>query len=230
MKRLVVLGLALEVFAVSCRTAPPLAQHTGTPSPMASASSFAPSPPSPRPSMTGTAPPHFVGSISAIDPMERAAMISSGVWRQGCPVSIERLRLLTVTFWGFSRSVQTGRLVVNEDVAADVLGVMHRLFDQRFLIRRMELVDAYGGDDDRSMAADNSSAFNCRTVAGAPGVWSQHAYGRAIDLNPVENPYVSGSTVLPPSGARYADRTLTTPGMVHANDATVRVFTAAGWG
>ena len=157
-------------------------------------------------------------------------MISSGVWRQGCPVSIDRLRLVTVSLWGFEGNVRTGRLVVNQDVAADVLGIMHGLFDRRFPIRRMELVDAYGGDDYRSMAADNSSAFNCRPVQGAPGVWSQHAYGRAIDLNPLENPYVSGGTVLPASGARYADRSLTAPGMIHANDATVGAFAAHGWG
>ncbi|MDG5473993.1 M15 family metallopeptidase, partial [Jeotgalibacillus sp. ET6] len=63
------------------------------------------------------------------------------------------------------------------------------LFTQRFPIRSMRLVDDFGGDDDQSMAADNTSAFNCRPVAGS-NHWSQHAYGRAVDVNPLENPYI----------------------------------------
>ena len=75
---------------------------------------------------------------------------------------------------------------------------------ERYPIRQMRLVDAYGADDHRSMAADNTSAFNCRFVAGSPGVWSEHAYGRAIDVNPIENPYVTASGyVSPPEGAPY---------------------------
>ena len=84
---------------------------------------------------------------------------------------------------------------------------MRALYRLRFPIRQMRLVDAYGADDHRSMDADNTSAFNCRFVAGSPGVWSEHAYGRAIDVNPVENPYVTASGyVSPPAGAPYARR------------------------
>jgi hypothetical protein len=79
------------------------------------------------------------------------------------------------------------------------------------------------------VAADNTSAFNCRFVSGTTR-WSEHAYGRALDVNPVENPFVSGSYVSPPAGAAYADRSRRAPGMVHAGDATVRAFAAVGWG
>ena len=73
-----------------------------------------------------------------------------------------------------------------------------------------------GADDHRSMAADNTSAFNCRFVAGSDGVWSEHAYGRALDLNPLENPYVTESGyVSPPAGAPFADRSRHRRGMVH---------------
>ena len=93
----------------------------------------------------------------------------------------------------------------------------------------MELIDRYGADDRRSMAADNTSAFNCRFVAGT-NRWSMHAYGLAIDLNPVENPYVSGSHVSPPAGAPFADRSRDAPGMIHDGDAVVRAFARrAGW-
>ena len=93
-----------------------------------------------------------------------------------------------------------------------------RLYRLRYPIRRMELIDRYGADDHRSMAADNTSAFNCRFVAGTQR-WSMHAYGLAIDLNPVENPYVSGSHVSPPAGEPYADRSRHAAGMIHAGDA-----------
>ena len=94
----------------------------------------------------------------------------------------------------------------------------------------MQLVDAFHGDDDRSMAANNTSAFNCRSVTGDPGVWSQHSYGWAIDINPVQNPYLSGRTVLPPAGRTYADRSRQQPGMIHGGDPVVRAFASIGWG
>lgn len=93
----------------------------------------------------------------------------------------------------------------------------------------MRLVDAYGADDHRSMNADNTSAFNCREVAGRPGVWSRHAYGRAIDINPVENPYVSGSHVSPPAGRPYARRTPHRRGMIGPRSVVVRSFAGVGW-
>ena len=114
------------------------------------------------------------------------------------------------------------------ELAEDVVDIMHDLFDVSFLIERMEPIDVYDGDDGRSMAANNSSAFNCRPVTGG-STWSEHSYGRAIDLNPLVNPYVVGTTVLPPEGEAYADRTLDAPGMIHDGDAVVDAFAARGW-
>jgi hypothetical protein len=152
-------------------------------------------------------------------------------WRTGCPVPIEDLRLLNVTHWGFDRAVHGGELVVNEDAVAAILRVMRALFDARFPIAMMRLVDAYHGDDNRSTAADNTSAFNCRIVAGHPGVWSQHAYGRAIDINPLENPEVLGDgTVVPPAGAAYVDRSRRAKGMILSGGVVVRAFANVGWG
>ncbi len=79
----------------------------------------------------------------------------------------------------------------------------------------MMLADTYRGGDDGSMVADNTPAFNCREVTGQPGVWSEHSYGRAIDINPVQNPYVPNGAVLPPEGRTYADRSLEAAGMIH---------------
>jgi len=173
--------------------------------------------------------PAFRGSIEPIDAATRARM--TGVsWRHGCPVGFDRLRLLKVSHWGFDAEVHRGRLVVNRDGAAGMLRAMRALYRLRFPIRRMRLVDAYGADDHRSMDADNTSAFSCRFVAGSPGVWSEHAYGRAIDLNPVENPYVTASGyVSPPAGAPFADRSQRAKGLVHRGGPVVAAFAAAGW-
>ncbi len=169
----------------------------------------------------------FRGSLARIDAETRERM--TGVsWRPGCPVGFADLRLLTVSHWGFDGEPRRGRLVVHREQARPMLRVMRRLYALRFTIRRMRLVDAYGADDRRSMAADNTSAFNCRFVAGTTR-WSEHAYGRAIDVNPVENPYVTGSGyVSPPAGARFARRGQSVRGMVHRGP-VVRAFAAAGW-
>jgi poly-gamma-glutamate synthesis protein (capsule biosynthesis protein) len=172
--------------------------------------------------------PTFHGRAEPIDAATRERM--SGVsWHRGCPVGFAGLRLLTVDHWGFDGEVHRGRLIVNRDAAAAMLRVMHSLYRQRFPIRQMRLVDAYGADDHRSMAADNTSAFNCRFVAGSPGVWSEHAYGRAIDLNPLENPYVTESGyVSPPAGAPFAQRHHA-KGVIHRGGPVVAAFAAIGW-
>ncbi len=170
----------------------------------------------------------FHGSVSPIEPRVRQRM--TGVsWHRGCPVGFDRLRLLRVSHWGFDGRVHHGRLVVNRDSARPILGVMRTLFRLRFPIRRMRLVDAYGADDHRSMDADNTSAFNCRVVAGTDR-WSEHAYGHAIDLNPRENPYVTASGYVSPAAGRpYADRSRRVPGLVHRRGPVVAAFVAAGW-
>jgi hypothetical protein len=181
------------------------------------------------PEQAPAAGPAFHGRATRIDAQTRARM--SGVsWHEGCPVGFAGLRLLTVSHWGFDGTVQRGRLVVNRDVAASMLGAMRSLFRLRYPIRRMRLVDAYGADDHRSMDADNTSAFNCRFIAGSPGVWSEHAYGRAIDVNPIENPYVTVSGhVSPPAGTPFADRSRHARGLIHGHGPVVAAFSLAGW-
>jgi hypothetical protein len=170
----------------------------------------------------------FHGRAEPLDAKTRARM--TGVsWHRGCPVGLDRLRLLTADHWGFDGEVHRGRLVVNRAVAAGMLGAMRSLYRLHFPIRQMRLVDAYGADDHRSMNADNTSAFNCRFVAGT-SAWSEHAYGRAIDVNPIENPYVTESGyVSPPAGTRFADRSLQAPGLIHRAGPVVDAFAGAGW-
>jgi D-alanyl-D-alanine carboxypeptidase-like protein len=178
------------------------------------------------------AAPAFHGSAESIGPQLRERM--TGVsWHRGCPVGLGELRLLRVTHWGFDGEVHRGRLVVHRDSAGPMLGTMRQLFRLHYPIRRMRLVDAYGADDHRSMAADNTSAFNCRrAVATGPPSWSRHAYGRAIDVNPVENPYLFGSRVLPPAGAEFTGRKTARRGLIRRRDPIHQAFLAAGyrWG
>jgi len=174
-----------------------------------------------------TGDPVFHGSISVIDAQLRERMAGSS-WHRGCPVRIRDLRLLRLDRWGFDGTVRRGRLIVHEDQARRVKRVFSRLFDAHFRIRRMRLIDFYNGSDDRSMDANNTSAFNCRFVAGTTR-WSQHAYGRAIDINPIRNPYVAGSHVSPEAGRPFADRSRHAIGMIHGGDAVVRAFAAANW-
>lgn len=171
---------------------------------------------------TTTIPP-FTSSVAT--PTE-AQLHSS--WEPGCPVSPAELRLLTVSHWNYAGGVSSGQIVVAASLADEMLDILEDLYLARFPIERMELVDAYGGDDNASMAANNTSAFNCRLVTGG-STYSEHSYGRAIDVNPLVNPYVSGSTILPPAGSPYADRSLDAPGMIHAGDEVVQAFAARGW-
>ena len=128
-------------------------------------------------------------------------------WREGCPVSYEELSLLTLTHWGFDGNVATGEMAINTAVAADVVAAFEGLFDIGFPIERIELVDNYGGDDKAAMAANVTSGFNCRFVDGTDR-WSNHAFGLAVDINPLINPWARAGNVLPIEGEPYTDRTL----------------------
>jgi hypothetical protein len=172
--------------------------------------------------------PVFRGTISRID-AGLADRMTPTSWRPGCPVRLADLRLVTVTHWGFDGTVKAGRLVVHEDAAAGIRRVMRKLFRARFPIRRMQLVDAYGGSDYASIEADNTSAFNCRRATGS-GSWSQHAYGLAIDVNPIENPYVEAGRVYHDASWPYVDRTKRRKGMIRTGGTVVRAFASVGWG
>jgi hypothetical protein len=174
------------------------------------------------------APARFVGTISVIGPAMRAAMTGRS-WHPGCPVSLTQLRALTLTYWGFDGRPHRGRLVVNQDVARTVVSVFRRLYAARFPIRRMQPVDVYGGSDFRSIEADNTSSFNCRAATGSTH-WSEHAYGHAIDVDPIENPYVDGGWTSHPASRPYLDRTRHRPGVAYAGGVLVQAFAAVGWG
>jgi len=169
--------------------------------------------------------PPFTHSVS---PVTRAQLPHS--WHLGCPVAPAQLRRIRLSYWGFDGKARTGTLVANVRAVDDLVRVFSRLYAARFPIRRMRPIDAYGGNDERSLAADNTSAFNCRYVIGpGPRRWSTHAYGLAVDVNPVENPYLEGGRVHPRAGRAYLDRSNVRPGMAVRGGLLVRAFDAVGW-
>ena len=175
--------------------------------------------------MVAQQPPPFAASIVRVTPAE-----VRWSWRPGCPVGPARLRRVRLAFWGFDGERHVGALIVRDRVAPQVVVVFRRLYRARFPIRRLEPIDAFHGSDPRSMAADNTSAFNCRyAVAAGPRRWSVHAYGEAVDVNPVENPYLEGGAVRPAAGARFLDRARARPGMAVPGGALVSAFAAVGW-
>lgn len=152
-------------------------------------------------------------------------------WRPGCPVGPAQLRRIRLRYVGFDGGAHTGELIVNAAVVKNVAGVFRTLYDGRFPIRKMVPIDAYRGSDDRSVQADNTSAFNCRAaVAPGPKHWSMHAYGEAIDVNTVENPYVENGRISHPNARPYLDRTRVRRGMAVDGGLLVRAFGQIGWG
>jgi poly-gamma-glutamate synthesis protein (capsule biosynthesis protein) len=177
------------------------------------------------------ATPDDAASVHRIGP-ELQDRLSSSHGR-GCPLAWSDLRYLRLRYVGFDGADHTGELVVAARYARDVADVFDRLYDARWPIRRMRPVSDFAGDDDRSMAADNTSAYNCRRVVGS-GRWSDHAYGAAIDINPVENPDLHDGQVRPPSGRPYArlDRAggqAVPAGTIRAGDVVVDAFADVGW-
>jgi hypothetical protein len=182
---------------------------------------------------TGGATPAVVPAEDSVEPLPAALrQAMTGVsWRAGCPVGLDDLRLLHLSYVDFAGAGQRGQLVVHKDIADAVVRVFGKLRAARFPIRGMVLIEAYGGSDDASMAADNTSGFNCRNVPNTTH-WSNHAYGRAVDVNTVENPYLPGKQIMPPAGKEYLDRRNVRPGMIVDGDVVVRAFKAEGftWG
>lgn len=185
------------------------------------------------PAAAGALPTRFAGSSSAL-PAGLAAEMRGTTWQPGCPVPLRDLRLLTLRYWGFDGKVHQGQMVVNRAAAGQVISVFGRLFQARFPIQELHLAVQYvPGEDDPNDTRNYSASFNCRPVvtpSGARSSWSQHAYGLAIDINPIQNPYVASDGYVRNNHARrYRDRSLRQAGMIHSGDAVVRAFADVGW-
>lgn len=156
-------------------------------------------------------------------------------YKDECDVPLSDLSYVRVLYRDFDGNARIGELVVNRRITDDVLEIFRGLYDADYRIGKMVLIDEYGGDDNLSMADNNTSSFNYRIVNHST-VLSRHAYGLAIDLNPLYNPWIyekDGETITdPPSGAAYADRTLDLPYLIDHEDLAYQLFTEHGfkWG
>ena len=177
----------------------------------------------------------FETSVAPLSPYARSQLRKTHVWHQGCPVGFGWLRLLTVRYQGFDGHSHTGKVVVNAKAAAPLAKVFRKLYALHFPIHHMRFADAYGPLSQHPKDGDISGSFECREAVPSPcssgtgtGSWSNHAYGLAIDLNPVENPYVGCGQSRDPASRPYFDRSRHRKGMV--TPAVVRAFRSVGWG
>jgi len=234
-------GLALAlVLAAACTAAP--ASETA-PEPSRSPESPTAVLPTGPTSPTGAAPSpspvvqegrtRFAGRISAI-PMAIQREMTDKTWEPGCPVALEDLRLLRFNYLGFTGDIKRGRMVVHADSARDVLGVFEQLFDARFPFKNVDLASRWRPNGPIDTTRSKTAAFNCRPALNPDltptGTWSEHSYGLAIDINPLQNPYVAeDGTALRPAAEAYLDRSQDLLGMIHEGDLVVRAFAAIGW-
>ena len=171
---------------------------------------------------TSTVPPEPVHPVTAAE--------LGASWHPGCPVGPEQLRRVEVDYEGFDGQPHRGELIVHRDLAQQVIVIFDQLRQLHFPIAKMQPPQHYpGAEDELSMEDDNTSAFNCRGIPGSQR-WSQHAYGRAIDVNPLLNPSVHlDGRIEPTTSGPYLDRRRDDPGLLHDGDAAVRVFTDRSW-
>ncbi len=176
----------------------------------------------------------FQYDIEPLPPPVRSE-VKARAWHPGCPVPLSDLRLLTVTYWGFDEHAHRGQLVVNRSAAGPLAKVFRKLYALRFPIRHLQLSNVYGPPRSRPRDGDISGSFECRQAVPSPctggtasGHWSNHAYGLAVDINPLENPYVGCGATYNKTSRVFLDRTRLRRGMV--TPAVVRAFASVGWG
>jgi hypothetical protein len=198
-------------------------------SPTTTPAATPPSPPAVTSTRASAQIPTYRFSAVSLTPALRAQLRKTS-WHPGCPVGLGQLRYLRIAYWGFDHRAHLGEMVAGASAAAALRHAFATLFSAKFPIRRMRLVDRYGGSDYASIQADNTSAFNCRDATGTTH-WSQHAFGLAVDINPIENPYVyANGTTTHAASRSYLDRSRLRPGMAVAGGTLVRTFDAVGWG
>lgn len=166
---------------------------------------------------------------SEISDEVKARMIGKSM-PEDATISFDELSYLTITYLDYNGETKQGEMVVHKKLADEVLDIFKDIYEAKFPIERMKLVDDYGASDHSSMVNNNTSAFCYRTIAGTNKV-SNHGKGVAIDINPFYNPHVlkSSGKVNPPEASKYADRTLNAKGMIKYNDVVYKVFISRGW-
>ncbi|GAA1679340.1 M15 family metallopeptidase [Fodinicola feengrottensis] len=178
--------------------------------------------------LSGLTAPDSLPAYSATTKTVTAADLGA-TWHSGCPVGPAQLRMISLTYYGMDQKAHAGQLVVNTDRVDQTIKIFGELYRMRYPIAKMVTPDHYpNADDELSMEDNNTSAYDCRDIPTS-GALSYHAYGRAIDINTLINPYHDSQGVQPKNGGPYLDRTRKDPGMLHDGDKAVRAFTGNGW-
>jgi hypothetical protein len=240
-RRLATVVLLTSFMLLSCTSAPEVDAVRAAPSAAADRREAVPEgtvPVVPSPAVAapaGHARPRFGGSIARLPSSLRGQMRGT-TWRPGCPVPLADLRLLHLDYWGFDGQIKRGPMIVHEDVAAEVRWVFRQLFEARFPIKHVALAKEFVPEEYEARISSPRSvtaSFNCRPVLtprGPGDAFSQHSYGLAIDINPVQNPFVTADGfVRNRMSRRYVDRSKRLQGMIHDGDVVVRAFAAIGW-
>jgi hypothetical protein len=167
----------------------------------------------------------FASSVSTVPPN----VLARSSWDPTCPVKPADLRWVRLAFWGFDGRRHTGELLINADAAESMVEVFRRLYAARFPLEEMRITRADEIDAPPTGDGDNTGAFTCKPFRGSTE-WSEHAYGRAVDVNPFQNPYVKGDALIPELASAYTDRSRRAPGMIHPGDTVTQAFASVGWG
>ena len=178
----------------------------------------------------------FVADVGPISANVKKRMMEGKSWHKECPVSLNDLRYIRLSYLDFQGRTKTGELVMHKEAAKEIVKIFKELYAAGYPVKSMRLVSDFGGNDWRSIEADNTSAFNCRRATGS-SQWSKHAYGRAIDLNPIENPYISRSGhISHKESLRYRRRvhgskirSAEDKAVLLKNDRAVVIFKKYGW-
>lgn len=173
--------------------------------------------------------------ISPITNEIKNRMIEGNSYKVNCPISLKDLRYLNLDYIDFKAQVKTGELIVHKSVAIEIVDIFKTLYNIEYPIERMELVSNYNGNDWDSIEANNTSAYNCRFVGGTKK-WSRHTYGKAIDINPIQNPYISKKGKISHKESlkhrKREHKDLSNPkdkAMILKNDEITKKFKSYGW-
>ncbi len=158
-----------------------------------------------------------------------ADVLARSSWSPECPIGVDELTYLTMAHYGFDGEYHTGEMIVNAEVADQVVEVFRRLHEARYPIEQMRVITAEEIDAHPTGDGNDTTAFVCRPAVGSES-WSQHAFGLAVDINPFHNPYRKGDLVLPELASAYVDRSDVRPGMIVEGDVVVQAFDDIGWG
>lgn len=149
-------------------------------------------------------------------------------WSEGAPVDINSLSHVIITYWGFDDKPHLGEIIVNSSVGEDIKDIFKELYYAKYPIDKVKLIDDYNASDEASMEDNNTSSFCYRPQTNSSKI-SVHSYGLAIDINPLQNPYVKGDIIQPENATKYVDRSTYRKGMIFKDDPCYKAFTSRGW-